>query len=108
MRIFVCQLLAISVLFMSAEGAWDMAKESHAHGDSLAHQVDADDHDPADPKPLSGGDGNHCAHLCHGHMSSITAGSEEFLIIEHGTYIAFQASPFSSQSQAPPTPPPNA
>lgn len=106
MRIFICRLLAVLVLFMSAEGAWDMAKESHAHRDGLAHQVDADG--PVDPDPLSDGDGNQCGHLCHGHMSSITSGSDEFLIVENGNDIAFSSSPVSDRSQAPPTPPPNA
>jgi hypothetical protein len=108
MRIFICRLLAILVLFMSAEGAWDMAKESHAHRDTLAHQVDADDHGSVDPDPLSDGDDNQCGHLCHGHMSSITAGSDALLIVVNGNDIAFSSFPLSSRSQAPPTPPPNA
>ena len=108
MRKFICQILAVLVLFMSAEGAWDMAKESHAHRDSLAHQVDANDHGLVDPDPLSDGDNSQCGHLCHGHMSSITSGSDELLIVENGNHIAFNSSPILSRAQAPPTPPPNA
>lgn len=108
MRLLICQLLAVSVLFMSAEGAWDMAKESHAHRDNLAHQVDADNHGADNPNPLSDGDRNQCGHLCHGHMSSITESPDEFLIVATGHYFAFNSPPFSNRSQAPPTPPPNA
>jgi len=93
---------------MSAEGAWDMAMESHAHSDYLAHQVDADDHGSVDPDPLSDGDGSQCGDLCHGHMSSITGDSDELLIVEHRKYFIFDSALFASRAQLPPTPPPNA
>ena len=96
------------MLFMSAEGAWDMAKESHAHRDSMAHQVDVDDQAPPQSNPLPGGEGNHCDHLCHGHTSSITASFAELVIAASSKYHVFNSSQPSDISQAPPTPPPNA
>jgi hypothetical protein len=108
MRLFICQFLAVLVLFMIAEGAWDMANESHAHRDNLAHQTDTDNHGSVDPDPLSDGEGNQCGHLCHGHMSGITGGLDEFLVDEPSNFFAFSSSPLTNHSQAPPTPPPNA
>jgi hypothetical protein len=108
MRLFICHLLVFLVLFMSAEGAWDMAKESHAHRDNTAHQLDVDGHTPANSDPLSDGAGNQCGHLCHGHTSSITGSSTELVSIESSNYHVIKSSPHSSHFQAPPTPPPNA
>ena len=108
MRLIICQLLAVSVLFMGVEGAWDMAKESHAHKDHVAHQSDADDASPGDPDPFSDGNGNECGHMCHGHMSSITGDCETLLVVVPDNYFAFSPSTYSNRSQAPPTPPPNA
>lgn len=108
MRTSICYLLIFSVLYMSAEGAWDMAKESHAHRDNTVHQINADDHTPINPDPLSDESGNQCGHLCHGHTSSITSDSNTLVMVESNRYDAFSLSPHSSLSQAPPTPPPNA
>ena len=108
MRLIICQLLAVSVLFMSVEGVWDMAKESHAHRDHVAHQSGADDSSPDDPDPFSDGDNNKCGHMCHGHMSSITGDCEALLIDIPDNYFAFSSFTYSNRSQAPPTPPPNA
>jgi|GEM_PF-6544352 len=57
MRAILCQLQVLSVLYVSAEGAWDMKIESPAHRDSMAHQFDVDDRTPAKPDPLSGSSG---------------------------------------------------
>ncbi len=108
MRIFICHLLMFSVLFLSAEGAWDMAKELHAHRDNLAHQVNVDDQEQAQPDPLSDGEGSHSDHLCDGHTFSITASFAGLVIAESNKYNVFNTSPRSEISQAPPTPPPNA
>ncbi len=107
MRLIICQILVIAVLFMSTEGAWDMANESHPHSDKLAHQVDEDQQAPIDPDPLSDGNGSHCEHLCYGHLTSITADTSHFGLPAPGGYFAFHSTPLSSRLQAPPTPPPN-
>lgn len=108
MRTFICHLLIFSVLYMSTEGAFDMAKESHAHGDNTVHHIDADGHSPVKPEPLSDDSGNECGHLCHGHSSSITSDSNTLVMVESNRYDAFSLSLHSSLPQAPPTPPPNA
>jgi hypothetical protein len=108
MRFFIYKLLAVSVLFMGIEGAWDMTKESHAHRDNLTHHENTGDHGSVNPDPLSDSDDNQCGHLCHGHMSSITGDSEESSFMETDSYIAFSPFPITNHSQAPPTPPPNA
>jgi hypothetical protein len=109
MQSLICQLLAISVLFMSTEGLWDMAKETHPHSDIYAHQVDNPNHDIAtDVDPLSDDCADHCQNLCHGHLSSIATNGTEELLVASNTFYALTSSHLSGLSQAPPTPPPHA
>ncbi len=108
MQSLLRQILIISVLFMSTEGAWDMTTESHPHGDQYAHQADADDQASADSEPLSDGDGDHCGSLCHGHLTSITVELASFDLVQPDGYYALNPKLISNGSQAPPTPPPNA
>ncbi len=93
---------------MSTEGAWDLANESHSHGDNYAQQSDVDDQADTDPNPLPDGDENQCGHLCHGHMSTVATNLAHFGLVQSDGYFAFRSTLFSSRSQAPPTPPPNA
>lgn len=109
MQAFICQLLAISVLFMSTEGLWDMANETHPHSDIYAHQVDNPNHDIAtDIDPLSDDCADHCQNVCHGHLSSITANGTDDLWVASDTFHALTSSYVSGLFLAPPTPPPNA
>jgi hypothetical protein len=113
MQSLIRQLLIISVLFMGADGAWDLAIESHLHGDQHAHQSDVDGQNLADPvdtgpDPLADADSAHCEHLCHGHMTSIAANLANFGLGQSDGYYSFEANRLTDRSQAPPTPPPNA
>jgi hypothetical protein len=108
MRTFICHLLMFSVLFMSAEGAFDMAKESHAHRDNTAHQMEGDGHTPVNPDPPSDESDNQCGHICHGHTSSIISDSNMLVMVASSRYTSFALSSLPTLLQAPPTPPPNA
>jgi hypothetical protein len=107
MRTFICQLLMISVLCASAEGAWDMVWESHAH-QHTAHQPDADGSIPAQSDPAQDGDKDQCGHLCHGHASVIAMATLTAEPVFSKDYLFFNSPPHLRLSQAPPTPPPNA
>jgi hypothetical protein len=108
MRSTICYFLIISVLFMSTEGLWDMAKETHPHSDMYAHQIDANHPAATDSNPLSDDCADHCQNLCHGHLSSIAANSSEALLLTTDTFLTVGSPHIPVLSQAPPTPPPNA
>ncbi len=108
MRSLICHLLVLSVLYMSAEGAFDMTKEPHAHGDSTGHQLISDNPLPAQPDPLSDETDKQCGHLCHGHNSSIVSDSNPHLMAVSSRYNPFVLFSIATLLQAPPTPPPNA
>jgi hypothetical protein len=108
MRSTICYFLIISVLFMSTEGLWDMAKETHPHSDVYAHQIDANHPAATDSNPLSDDCADHCQNLCHGHLSSIATNSSEELLLTIDTFLIVGNSHIPVLSQAPPTPPPNA
>lgn len=110
MRNILCHLLVISMLYVSVEGAWDMAWESHAHQESAAHQLDfadADASNKASGNPSEDVDANHCGHLCHGHTSAIAVAGFAFAAADLHDYRTLNSTPHSIPSQAPPTPPPN-
>jgi len=112
MQALMRQILIISILFMGTEGAWDLAIESHAHGDQYAYQSDSGDQDPGDPAgtdpdPLPSGDSNHCGHSYHGDTLSIVMNLANSGLTSPDNYYALNSTLFSSRSQAPPTPPPN-
>jgi hypothetical protein len=108
MRVFIYHLLAISVLFMSTEGLWDMAKETHAHSDYYAHQTDANHQISADTDPLSKDCADHCQNVCHGHVSVIAPNSTDISQLASNSLQALNPTLFTSSTPAPPTPPPNA
>jgi hypothetical protein len=108
MRSIVCYVLIISVLFMSTEGLWDMAKETHPHNDLYAHQVDANHPAATDSNPLSDDCLDHCQNLCHGHLSSIVSNSSEALLLTTESFLTVGNAHIPVLLQAPPTPPPNA
>ncbi|MDT8321740.1 MAG: hypothetical protein RQ826_14565 [Xanthomonadales bacterium] len=107
MRTFIYHLLVFSVLCASAEGAWDMARESHAH-QQAAHQLDADSFVPSQSDPAQDDDKYHCGHLCHGHTSAIAMAAVTAETLVSKDYLLFNSLAYSHPSQAPPTPPPNA
>jgi hypothetical protein len=108
MRLLISHFLIFSVLFMSIEGLWDMANETHPHSDVYAHQVDANHSTATDSDPLSEDCADHCQNICHGHLSSIAANNTVVTLLTSNIYLTVDASHFPALSQAPPTPPPNA
>jgi hypothetical protein len=107
MKSIICQLLAISVLFMSTEGLWDMANETHPHGDIYAHQIDADHSEISGVDPLTEDCADHCTNYCHGHFSVIPGNDESISLNVDAKYRILASTYFSASPQAPPTPPPN-
>jgi hypothetical protein len=109
MQTFICQLVMLSVLVMSAEGATDVATDGVPHGDDLMHQIDATKSCSSDTSSDTDLEGVHCQHCCHGHVVSITP---HFLATTaHTAATEFQPGEtphVPNYAQAPPTPPPNA
>lgn len=110
MRKFLCHCVMLSVLFMSVEGAADVASEGHPHSDDLAHQLDADM--PVSPDTNSDTDSDrdadHCEHCCHGHVVSITVQLLAPTLLGVTDHQRRGAPHVVNHAQAPPTPPPNA
>ena len=109
MRTFICQLVMLSVLVMSAEGAMDVATDGLPHGDDLMHQIDATKSSSNDTSSNTDLEGVHCQHCCHGHVLSITphflATTAHIAATEHQC----GETPYVlNYAQAPPIPPPNA
>jgi len=105
----VCLVLAFSVLYLSTEGLWDMAKESHPHGNDYAHVLDNPDHQTiGDSDPLSDDCADHCANVCHGHLASIVGNNYVSAIANAGYQQYGLSSKIISHPLTPPTPPPNA
>ncbi len=108
MKPFICHLLAFAVLFMSTEGLWDMANETHPHSDIYAHQVDADHSGVDDADPLTEDCADHCNNYCHGHFSVIPGNSDGISLHAGAHHQILVSTHFSATPQAPPTPPPTA
>ena len=100
----------LSVLFLSVDGAADVASEGHPHSGDLAHQLDADMSVSADTNSDTGPDqdADHCEHCCHGHVVSITVQLFAPTLIGATDHQCFGAPHVVNHAQAPPTPPPNA
>jgi hypothetical protein len=107
MRFFVCLTIILSMLFLSLEGAIDIASQGHPHEDA-ADLADAD----AAAARLAGGDNEpepeYCEHCCHGHLANIVIQlpSMPFYATADGFSPPITFS--FRHSKAPPTPPPNA
>jgi len=108
MQSLVQQFLIISVLFLSTEGAWDLANEPHPHGNHDTQQSDMDDQATIDPDPLADADDDHCGSLCHGHLTSIAVELASFDLVLSDGYYPLNPKLISNGLRAPPTPPPNA
>jgi len=109
MRSFWCLFIVISVLFMSVDGAADIASTGHPHGGDPAHLIDDHSVVSQDTTSESEFDIDHCEHCCHGHTSSIVA----YVTVVTPTLIGNDQQPCCAPhvgnfAQAPPTPPPNA
>ena len=105
MRNFLCHFLLLSLLFLSIDGAIDMAEAGHAHTDhASAH---AEHEEATDIAPAF--DADHCEHCCHGHVAGITSpansNNNALLVSDHQPDRAFFIENFG---QAPPNPPPTA
>jgi len=99
----------ISVLFMSVDGAADVASTGHPHGGDPTHLVD--EHTVASPDVASESelDIDHCEHCCHVHTSSITGQVTIAVPVLIAGYQKVRRAPHVCNfAQAPPTPPPNA
>ena len=111
MRSFACQLVVVSLLFVSVEGATDIVIDGIPHGEAAAHQQEfghsLDDHNgDLSDREL---DGDHCDHCCHVHAVSITTSAPAILLADLTTrQVPAQSDSIVGLPQAPPTPPPNA
>lgn len=104
---FVCVTIILSMLFLSLDGAIDIASQGHPHEDAaelagvdgLAAKVPGGDTDT---------ERNHCEHCCHGHVASIVMQLPSMSF--HTTVAGFPPPVVFNfrHSKAPPTPPPNA
>lgn len=108
MRTTVCQILILSVLYMGADAAWDMALESHAHQEAAAHQLEDEPGTNSPPDPTGEPRNDHCGHLCLGHTCAIAMSEPQFAADYGQTHRILDDVPRSIASPAPPTPPPNA
>jgi len=109
MNSFWCSLVILSVLFMSADGAADIAIKGHPHGDGAAYQLDDSDSTASDSLSQTDSHGDHCEHCCHGHSASMAAQLASITTPLIGCdHLARRAPHVSNFAQAPPTPPPNA
>ena len=102
MQSLICQLMMVSVLFMNAEGALDMASDGHPHSDDRSHQVDINS------EPGTDQSGNHCEHCCHGHVAFIGIQLASMTLLNASDHQGSDVSQALNHAQAPPTPPPNA
>ena len=109
MRSFWCIFVMISVLFMSVDGAADVATTGHPHGGDPEHFIDEHTITSLDATSESELDIDHCDHCCHGHTPSITGqvttALPTLILSDQRIGIAPHVRNFA---QAPPTPPPNA
>ena len=109
MKQIICHILAITVLFLSTEGLWDMANETHPHGDVYAHQLDDHEHHTiGDSDPLSNDCADQCSNVCHGHMASVVANDSVLTVADASSMNRRVSSIVISRPLAPPKPPPNA
>ena len=92
----------VSVLFMNAEGALDMASDGHPHSADLSHQVDTTSGTDTDQN------GNHREHCCHGHVAFIGIPLASTTLGNASDRQGSDARRLLNHAQAPPTPPPNA
>ena len=111
MRTLIGHIVIFSVLFLSLEGATDVAIDGVPHGDEGAHLSEfghpLEEHDGSVPDSQL--DGDHCEHCCHGHSSTIVSqlASINAPLIASG-HRAEKKDRVRNFTQAPPTPPPNA
>ncbi|ANO49999.1 hypothetical protein BA177_01080 [Woeseia oceani] len=107
----VCQLVLISVLFLSLDSAADRVSDGHPHGGMddvngtlalcLAPTLDDEEHNDIDE--------NHCEHCCHGHASSIAMDAGKNAAPNPAASASRRLSQLNARDgTAPPTPPPNA
>ena len=111
MHRFVSQIVIVSLLFMSMEGATDIPLDSVPHRDDAAHLSEfghaLDKHDGSVPD--SELDGDHCEHCCHGHCSTIVSQVGSCIVpLSTDERRGANQSHLRNFAQAPPTPPPNA
>ncbi|MEL7025277.1 MAG: hypothetical protein AAGL69_16205 [Pseudomonadota bacterium] len=111
MRRFVSQIVILSMLFMSIEGASDMLLDGVPHGNDAAHAAEfghaLDKHDGSVSDSQL--DGDHCEHCCHGHCTAIVSQVDPCVApLSTDERRGANQNVLRNFAQAPPTPPPNA
>lgn len=111
MRSSICQLIVVSLIFVSLEGAADVVTEGVPHGTDEVHQSEfghplkAHDGESSDTEL----DDEHCQHCCHGHSAAVAARFESIKTpLTSNRYRSGRSANHRDFARAPPTPPPNA
>jgi hypothetical protein len=106
MRFFVCITIIVSMLFLSFEGAIDIASQGHPHEDA-AELADADAVAARLPSGDTDTEPDHCEHCCHGHVGNIVIQIPSMPFYAAAGGFAPPIVFSFRRSKAPPTPPPD-
>ena len=106
MRFFVCITIILSILFLSLDGAIDIASQGHPHEDA-AELVDAGSVAAKIPGGDTDTEPDHCEHCCHGHVANIVVQLPSMPFYATATGFSAPIAFSLRHSKAPPTPPPN-
>ena len=107
MRFYICVTIILSMLFLSLDGAIDIASQGHPHADA-AELAGVDDVAAKLPGGDTDTERSHCETCCHGHISSIVVQLPSMPFCAAGAGISPPIAFSFRHSKAPPTPPPNA
>ena len=109
MKTFLQNIVILSLVLVSLEGAADVFAENFPHGDETSHLEEFGHGLQAHGGELSDAelDGEHCQHCCHGHCSASasTAIAYSPLLVQNRQ--SLYTSNITERPLAPPTPPPN-
>lgn len=102
----VCLFVLLSVLFMSAESAVDLASAEIGHPDDrtvdLSILAGSDQVPDTDSDPATGD----CGHCMYGHLPGVFDGNPLFAVHPCGGSVPVFTSALIAAFRAPPTPPP--
>ena len=106
MRTWVLQLLVVSLLVTSMEGAAEPVDDTTFHQSHHSHTDDGTqwypDFDDEDH------DGDACEHFCHLHAIALVGYDSLRLLNQHSAFVPGCPATRHERATAPPTPPPNA
>lgn len=109
MKLFVCQILVLSMLVLGFESSADMANDGHPIDPEGSHHSEVMHDSPADPDGDPEPDNENCEHCCHGHCAGIgTRAAANSIAFAASGHAPGRAPHYQNFAQAPPTPPPNA